>query len=50
MRLHFIPTLENEFGNPASTNMSVEVWNDLIRPGVIPPVQGWGRLLATAPA
>ena len=46
MSLHVIPTLEEEFGKPAFTNMSVEVWNDLVRPGIIPPVQGWGRLLA----
>jgi hypothetical protein len=26
--------------------MSAEVWNDLVRTGTIPPVQGWGRLLA----
>jgi hypothetical protein len=26
--------------------MSVEIWNDLVRPGIIPPVQGWGCLLA----
>jgi hypothetical protein len=26
--------------------MSAEVWNDLVRPGIIPSVQGWGRLLA----
>jgi hypothetical protein len=38
--------LEEEFGKPAFTNMSVEVWNDLVRPGIIPPVQGWGCLLA----
>jgi maleate isomerase len=50
MSLHVIPALEEEFGKPAFTNMSVEVWNDLVRPGVIPPVQGWGRLLAAAPA
>jgi maleate isomerase len=50
MSLHIIPALEEEFGKPAFTNMSVEVWNDLVRPGVIPPVNGWGRLLATAPA
>jgi arylmalonate decarboxylase len=48
MSLHVIPALEEEFGKPAFTNMSVEVWNDLVRPGIIPPVQGWGRLLATA--
>lgn len=46
MSLHVIPALEEEFGKPAFTNMSVEVWNDLVRPGVIPPVRGWGRLLA----
>lgn len=46
MSLHVIPALEEEFGKPAFTNMSVEVWNDLVRPGIIPPVQGWGRLLA----
>jgi hypothetical protein len=30
--------------------MSVEVWNDLVRPGIIPSVEGWGRLLATGRA
>jgi maleate cis-trans isomerase len=46
MALHVIPALEEEFGKPAFTNMSVEVWNDLVQPGIIPPVQGWGCLLA----
>jgi arylmalonate decarboxylase len=46
MSLHVIPALEEEFGKPAFTNMSAEVWHDLVRPGIIPPVQGWGRLLA----
>jgi maleate cis-trans isomerase len=46
MSLHVIPALEEEFGKPAFTNISVEVWNDLVRPGIIPPVQGWGCLLA----
>jgi maleate cis-trans isomerase len=46
MSLHVIPAIEEEFGKPAFTNMSAEVWNDLVRPGIIPPVQGWGRLLA----
>jgi maleate cis-trans isomerase len=45
--LHVIPALEEEFGKPTFTNMSTEVWNDLVRPGIIPPVQGWGRLLAS---
>jgi arylmalonate decarboxylase len=47
MSLHVIPALEEEFGRPAFTNMSAEVWHDLVRPGIVPPVQGWGRLLAT---
>jgi maleate cis-trans isomerase len=46
LSLHVIPALEEEFTKPAFTNMSVEVWNDLVRPGIIPPVQGWGCLLA----
>ena len=46
MSLHVIPALEEEFGRPAFTNMSVEVWNQLVRPGIIGPVNGWGRLLA----
>lgn len=46
MSLHVIPAIEAEFGKPAFTNMSAEVWYDLIRTGIIPPVQGWGKLLA----
>ena len=46
MALHVIPALEEEFGKPAFTNLSAEVWNNLVRPGVIAPVEGWGRLLA----
>ncbi|HZA54579.1 MAG TPA: hypothetical protein VE616_10035 [Candidatus Udaeobacter sp.] len=46
MSLHVIPALEQEFGKPAFTNLSVEVWNDLVRPGIIPPVREWGCLLA----
>jgi maleate cis-trans isomerase len=46
MALHVIPAIEEEYGKPAFTNMSAEVWNDLVRPGIIAPVQGWGRLLA----
>jgi maleate cis-trans isomerase len=48
MSLHVVPALEEEFGKPAFTNLTTEVWHDLVRPGIIPPVQGWGRLLATA--
>ena len=46
MSLHVIPAIEEEYGKPAFTNMSAEVWSDLVRPGIIPPVQGWGKLLA----
>ncbi|HEU5462924.1 MAG TPA: hypothetical protein VFV82_02280 [Candidatus Binatia bacterium] len=46
MSLHVIPAIEDEFGKPAFTNMSAEVWNALVRPSIIAPVQGWGRLLA----
>ena len=28
--------------------MTAEIWNDLIQPGIIPPVQGWGKLLTGA--
>lgn len=44
--LHVIPALEKEFGKPAFTNLSAEVWHDLVRPGIVPPVRGWGKLLA----
>jgi arylmalonate decarboxylase len=44
--LHVIPALEEEFGKPAFTNLSTEVWNDLVRPGVIKPINGWGKLLS----
>jgi maleate isomerase len=46
MSLHVIPAIEEEFGKPAFTNLSAEVWNELVRPAVIPPVEGWGCLLA----
>jgi len=46
MSLHVIPALEAEFAKPAFTNLTVEVWNNLVRPGIIPPVRGWGCLLA----
>ncbi len=49
MSLHVVPALEEEFGKPAFTNLTAEVWNDLVRPGIIAPVQGWGRLLAMGP-
>ncbi len=48
MSVHAIPILEEEFGKPVLTNLNAEVWNGLVRPKVIAPVQGWGKLLATA--
>jgi maleate cis-trans isomerase len=48
MSLHLVPALEQETGKPVLTNLNAEVWNGLVRPGAIPPVQGWGRLLAAA--
>ena len=47
MSLHVVPMLEKEFGKPVMTNLTCEVWQVLVHSGVIPPVQGWGRLLAT---
>ena len=45
MSLHVIPAVEEEFGKPVLTNLSAEIWNALVRPGVIEPLQGWGTLL-----
>jgi maleate cis-trans isomerase len=47
LSLHTIPALEDEFHKPVLTNLNAEVWNDLVRPGVIEPVRGWGQLLAS---
>ena len=41
-----VPILEDDFGKPVVTNPIAQVWR-LISQGVAPPVQGWGRLLAT---
>jgi hypothetical protein len=46
MSLHAIPAVEEEFGKPTFTNLTLEVWHNLIEPGVIAPVHGWGKLLA----
>jgi maleate cis-trans isomerase len=46
MSLHVIPAIEDEFGKPTFTNLSLEVWNNLVRPAIISPVQSWGCLLA----
>lgn len=44
---HTIVPIEAEYGKTVFTNQNTEVWNNLVRPGVIPPIQGWGKLLAT---
>src|SRR5262249_45418163 len=41
MSLHVIPILEEEFGKPALTRTSAEVWRNLVHPGIIRPVTGW---------
>jgi maleate cis-trans isomerase len=46
MSLHVIPAIEEEFGKATFTNLSLEVWHNLVRPAVISPVEGWGCLLA----
>jgi len=46
LSLHVIPALEAETGKPVLTNMNAEVWYGLVRTGVIPPVTGYGILLA----
>ena len=46
LSLHAIPALEAELGKPVLINLSAEIWQTLVAPGVIPPVAGWGCLLA----
>lgn len=41
-----VPILEDDFGKPVVTNPIAQAWR-LIAQGIAPPVQGWGRLLAT---
>jgi maleate cis-trans isomerase len=43
-----VPLLEEEFGVPVLTNGVVTAWR-FIDEGLAPPVQGWGRLLASGP-
>jgi maleate cis-trans isomerase len=47
MSLHVIPAIEEEFGKPTFTRTSAEVWRNLVHPGIIPRVTGWGQLLAS---
>ena len=43
---HTIVPIEEEYGKTVFTNNNTLVWNNLVRTGVIPPIQGWGKLLA----
>jgi uncharacterized protein (DUF952 family)/maleate cis-trans isomerase len=46
LSLHAIPALEAELGKPVLINMSAEIWHGLVQPGIVPPVEGWGCLVA----
>ena len=48
MALHVIPALEEEFGKPAFTNMSVEVWKDLVHPVLFRRFKGGDVFLQTS--
>ena len=50
LSLHAIPALEAESGKPVMINLSAEIWNTLMHPGHIPPVDSWGCLLANRQA
>lgn len=41
-----VPVLEEDYGIPVVTNPIAPVWR-LIAAGIAPPVEGWGRLLAS---
>jgi arylmalonate decarboxylase len=44
---HAVPVLEREFGKPVFINMTGVIWGALRAPGILPPIHGWGRLLAS---
>ena len=46
--IHVVPILEAEFGKPVFVNMVGLIWGSLRKPGIVPPIEGWGRLLASA--
>jgi maleate cis-trans isomerase len=46
--VHAVPALEEEFGKPVFVNMTSVIWGALRVPGIVPPIHGWGRLLAAA--
>ena len=42
-----IVPIEEKYNKLVFTNYNTEVWATLVHPGVIPPIQGWGKLLAS---
>ena len=46
LSLPVIPVVEAESNKTVFTNFSAEVFTGLVAPGVIDPLEGWGRLLA----
>ena len=44
---HAIVPIEEQYGKTVFTNYNTEVWHTLVHTAVIPPIQGWGKLLAT---
>lgn len=45
--IHAAQILEQEFGKPVIANYTALVWSALRVPGIVPPITGWGRLLAS---
>lgn len=45
--IHVVPTLEAETGKPVFVNMMGLIWGSLRKPGIVPPIEGWGQLLAS---
>jgi maleate cis-trans isomerase len=46
LSLHTVPVLEQEFAIAAFTNLTVQLWEAYFAPGLLAPIEGWGRLLA----
>jgi hypothetical protein len=45
--IHAVPILEEELGVPVFVNMVGLIWASLCQPGIVPRIDGWGRLLAS---
>ena len=44
---HAIVPIEELYGMTVFTNYNAEVWHTLVHTAVVPPILGWGKLLAT---